>query len=134
MLVFEGDHAQRRALLLALAGRLNLQAGKLKTLGLVLPEEAPVLRGQAPVLGPTTPHFGRILAKQHGGIVFVESADELSSTQERSLRRAMNAAPEAEAITWVLSVATDSPLVAQLSGGHTIVRMPSHFALEGANQ
>lgn len=134
LLVIEGEHAQRRALLLALAGRLNLQSGKLKTLGLVLPEEAPVLREQAPVLGPTTPHFGRILTRQRGGIVFVDSADELSSTQEHSLRRAMNATPDGEAITWVLSVSADSPLVAQLNGGQTIVRMPSHFALEGANR
>jgi len=134
LLVIEGEHAQRRALLLALAGRLNLAEGKLKTLGLVLPEEAPVLRSQAPVLDASTPHFGRILAKQHGGIVFVDSADELSGTQERSLKRAMNATADGESITWVLSVSPNSPLLAQLNGGYTTMRMPSHFALEGANQ
>lgn len=134
LLVIEGEHAQRRALLLTLAGRLTLTSGRLKTLGLVLPEEASVLRSDTPVLEPSTPHFGRILAKQRGGIVFVESADELSSTQEHSLKRAMNAATEGEPITWVLSVAADSPLVSQLNGSHTVLRMPSHFALEGANR
>ena len=118
-------------LLYALAGRLKLDAGKLKVLGFVLPEEAPQLRSQAPVLGPSTPHFGRLLKDRHDGIVFVEAADELSNTQEHSLRRAIEAGGH---VTWVLSAAPGSGLAAQLGRPCTELRLPSHLALEGANR
>jgi len=134
LLVVEGEPAARRVLLLALAGRLALDTGKLKTLGLVLPEEAPVLRSKVPVLGPTVPHFGRTLRKQRGGLVFVDAADELSDVQERSLRRAMNASTEPPATTWVLGVLPGSPLLAELTGPYKVLRLPSHLALEGANR
>jgi putative drug exporter of the RND superfamily len=134
LLVIEAEPTQARVLILALAGRLKLETGKLKTLGLVLPEEAPVLRNLAPVLGPSVPHFGRVLRKQRGGVVFVDAADELSDVQERSLRRAMEAPTDGEAITWVLSVLPGSPLLNELTGPYQILRIPSHLALEGATR
>lgn len=134
VLVIEGEYAQRRALLLGLAGRLRLTGGLLKVNGLVLPEEGAVLRGQAPVLAPNVPHFGRVLKNVRGGLVFVDSADELSGTQERSLRRAMAAADAEEPITWVLAVLPGSDLEAQLPLPYQVLRLPSHLALEGATR
>ncbi len=133
LLLIEGEPAQRRALLLALAGRLKLTDGRIKTLGLVLPEEAPVLRRLAPVLSPSVRHFGRVLRKQRGGVVFVDDADELSDTQEHSLRRAMGASSE-EPITWVLGALPGSDLESHLAGPFKLLRLPSHLALEGANR
>lgn len=135
VLVIEGEHAQRRVLLLALAGRLKLDGGTIKTLGLVLPEEAPVLRNLAPVLGPTVPHFGRVLRKQRGAVVFVDSADELSDVQERSLRRALTTQPDGDQpITWVLATQPGSDLSASLGRSYELLRLPSHLALEGASR
>lgn len=131
VLLIEGEPAQRRALLYALAGRLKLDGGRLKVLGLVLPEEAPLLRSQAPVLGPSTPHFGRLLKDRHDGIVFVDAADELSNTQEHSLRRALDAGGQ---VTWVLAATPGSDLASQLGRECTELRLPSHLALEGANR
>jgi RND superfamily putative drug exporter len=131
VLLIEGEPAQRRALLYALAGRLKLDGGRLKVLGLVLPEEAPLLRRQAPVLGPSTPHFGRLLKGRDDGIVFVEAADELSNTQEHSLRRALDAGGP---VTWVLTAAPGSGLASQLGRECAELRLPSHVALEGANR
>jgi RND superfamily putative drug exporter len=131
VLLIEGEPAQRRALLYALAGRLKLDGGRLKVLGLVLPEEAPLLRSQAPVLGPSTPHFGRLLKDRHDGIVFVDAVDELSNTQEHSLRRALDAGDQ---VTWVLAASPGSNLASQLGRECTELRLPSHLALEGANR
>jgi RND superfamily putative drug exporter len=131
VLLVEGEPAQRRALLYALAGRLKLDKGRLKVLGHVLPEEAPLLRSQAPVLSPSTPHFGRLLKDRHDGIVFVDAADELSNTQEHSLRRALDAGGE---LTWVLTAAPGSDLASQLGRECVELRLPSHLALEGANR
>lgn len=135
VLVVEGEHAQRRALLLALAGRVRLTGGTLKVLGHVLPEEAPVLRAKAPVLGPSVPHFGRVLARHAGGLVCVDSADELSEVQDRSLRRALEASGSGDhPTTWVLGVMPGSDLEAQLPVPFTVLRLSSHFALEGARR
>ena len=133
VLVVEGEHAQRRALLLALAGRVKLTEGTLKVLGHVLPEEGPVVRGLTPVLGPSVPHFGRVLSRQRGGLVCVDSADELKDVQDRSLRRALAAEPDPDApITWVLGVMPGSDLEAQLPVAYQLIRLPSHLVLEGA--
>ena len=137
VLVIEGEHAQRRALLLALAGRVKLTGGTLKVLGHVLPEEAPVVRGLAPVLGPSVTHFGRVLTRQVGGLVCVDDADELSETQDRSLRRALAASAVAGAdspITWVLGVLPGSELESQLPVPFQVLKLPSHLALEGATR
>ena len=133
VLVVEGEHAPRRALLLALAGRVTLTEGTLKVLGHVLPEEGPVVRALAPVLGPSVAHFGRVLSRQRGGLVCVDNADELSDVQDRSLRRALSAAADAGSpTTWVLGVMPGSDLEAQLPEPFQVIRLPSHLALEGA--
>jgi RND superfamily putative drug exporter len=135
VLVIEGEHAARRALLLAIAGRLTLTEGNLKVLGRVLPEEAPVVRNHIPVLGPDVPHFGRVLKKQAGGLVCVDSADELTDVQDRSLRRALAASAEgdgSEPVTWVLGVLPGSELEAQLPVPFQVLKLASHLALEGA--
>jgi len=135
VLVVEGEHAQRQALLLALSGRVKLTDGKLKVLGLVLPEESPVLRRRALLLGPSVTHFGRVLKNVSGGIVCVDNADELSDTQDRSLRRALAAsATSGEPTTWVLGVMPGSDLEAQLPVPFTVLKLASHLALEGANR
>ncbi len=135
VLVIEGEHAQRRAMLLALAGRVKLTDGKLKVLGKVLPEEGPVVRGLAPVLGPSVPHFGRVLRRQRGGLVCVDSADELGAVQDRSLRRALTESATADPpITWVLGVMPGSDLEAQLPLPYQLLRLPSHLVLEGATR
>lgn len=138
VLVIEGEHAPRRALLLALAGRVKLTGGTLKVLGHVLPEEAAVVRGLAPVLGPSVPHFGRVLKDRTGGLVCVDSADELSATQDRSLHRALAASaesgPDAAPITWVLGVLPGSELEGQLPVPYQVITLPSHLALEGATR
>ncbi|MCC6495595.1 MAG: MMPL family transporter [Propionibacteriaceae bacterium] len=135
VLVIEGEHAQRRALLLALAGRLKLTDGRLKVLGRVLPEEAPVVRGLAPVLGPSVAHFGRVLSRQRGGLVCVDRADELGDVQDRSLRRALGEPADPDnPITWVLGVMPGSDLEAMLPVPYQVLRLPSHLVLEGATR
>ena len=139
VLLVEGEHAPRRALLLAIAGRLKLTGGNLKVLGHVLPEEAPVVRNRIPVLGPSVPHFGRVLKKQSGGLVCVDNADELGSVQDRSLHRALAASADAatwdgEPVTWVLGVLPGSELEAQLAVPYQVLKLASHLALEGATR
>ncbi len=134
VLVVEGEHAQRQALLLALAGRVKLSGGTLKVLGLVLPEESPVLRRRALMLGPSVTHFGRVLKNRVGGLVCVDDADELSDTQDRSLRRALTASPSGEPTTWVLGVMPGSDLEAQLPVPYQVLKLASHLALEGATR
>ncbi|MCB0911232.1 MAG: MMPL family transporter [Propionibacteriaceae bacterium] len=137
VLVIEGEHAPRRALLLALAGRVELTGGTLKVLGHVLPEEGPVVRGLAPVLGPSVAHFDAVLARRTGGLVCVDSADELSAAQDRSLHEALAAAAEPGAdapITWVLGVLPGSELEAQLPVPYQVIKLPSHLVLEGATR
>jgi RND superfamily putative drug exporter len=140
VLLIEGEHAPRRALLLAIAGRLKLTGGNLKVLGHVLPEEAPVVRNRIPVLGPSVAHFGRVLKKHSGGLVCVDSADELGGVQDRSLRRALAASAEAvtsgegEPVTWVLGVLPGSELEAQLTVPYQVLKLASHLALEGATR
>ncbi|MFZ0531170.1 MAG: MMPL family transporter [Propionicimonas sp.] len=133
VLLIEGEHAQRRALLLGLAGRLKLSGGKLKVLGHVLPEEAPVLRRKAPVLGPHVADFTKVLTRQVGGLVCVDSADELSSSRDAALLAALLASATADQpTTWVLGVMPGSDLEAQLPVPFQVLRLASHLALEGA--
>lgn len=133
VLVVEGEHAQRRALLLALAGRVKLTDGKLKVLGRVLPEEAPLVRGLAPVLGPSVHNFARVLERQQGGLVCVDAADELSPDQDVALRRALTAAAD-DPVTWVLGVMPGTDLEALLPVPHQVLKLASHLALEGATR
>ena len=62
-LVLDGPAASRRALTLALTGRLVLTSGELKVLGLVLPQQARDLRRRAVWLDGTDPDAVRVLER-----------------------------------------------------------------------
>jgi RND superfamily putative drug exporter len=134
LLVVEGEPAARRALLLGLAGRLKLDEGRVKTLGLVLPEEGPLLRDRVPVVDPHTPHLATVLKRHHGTLIVVDDADDLSMAQEKALRAAMNTPHTPEPTTWVLGVLPGSPLLNELTGPYHVLRLPSHHSLEGATR
>lgn len=134
LLVVEGEPAARRALLLGLAGRLTLDEGRVKTLGLVLPEEGPLLRDRVPVVTPHTPHLATVLKRHQGALIVVDDADDLSTAQERELRDSMNTPHTPEPTTWVLGVLPGSPLLADLTGPYQLLRLPSHLSLEGASR
>jgi len=135
VLVIEGEPAQRKALLMALSGRLKLNDGRVKVLGLVLPEEAPVLRPQAAMLSAGTADFERLLGRQRGGLVCVDSADELSQRRDTLLAKALTAsAGSSEPITWLLGVSPGAELDGWLPVPHRVLRLASHRALEGASK
>jgi len=135
VLVIEGEPAQRKALLMALSGRLKLNDGRVKVLGLVLPEEAPVLRPQAAMLSAGTADFERLLGRQRGGLVCVDSADELSQRRDTLLAKALTAsADSSEPITWLLGVSPGAELDGWLPVPHRVLRLASHRALEGASK
>ena len=135
VLVIEAEPAQRKALLMALSGRLTLTGGRLKVLGLVLPEEAAVLRPKAAMLSAGTADFVRLLTRQRGGLVCVDSADELSSRRDDLLTQTMTASAGAsEPITWLLGVSPGAELDGWLPVPHRVLRLASHRALEGASK
>jgi RND superfamily putative drug exporter len=135
VLVIEAEPAQRKALLMALSGRLKLTEGRAKVLGLVLPEEAPVLRPRAAMLSAGTADFERLLKRQHGGLVCVDSADELSQRRDALLAQTLTtSAASAEPITWLLGVAPGAELDGWLPVPYRVLRLASHRALEGASK
>lgn len=134
LLVVEGEPAARHALLLGLAGRLRLDSGKVKSLGLVLPEESPLVRDRVPVVGPHTPHLSKVLQRHQGSLIFVDDVDELSTAQEKALRVAMNTPHPSAPTTWVLGILPGSPLLDDLTGPYQVLRLPSHLSLEGARR
>ena len=101
----------------------------------VAQETVPVLalvrndeRGQAAAKETLAP-----LAKQAGGLVCVDSADELSSSRDAALLAALAASAKAEEpTTWVLGVMPGSDLEAQLPVPFRVLKLTSHLALEGA--
>ena len=135
VLVIEAEPAQRRALLMALSGRLKLTDGRLKVLGLVLPEEAPVLRPQAAMLSAGTADFERLLGRQHGGLVCIDSADELSQRRDTLLAKALSASADSSTpITWLLGVSPGTELDGWLPVPYRVLHLASHRALEGASK
>ncbi len=135
VLVIEAEPAQRKALLMALSGRLKLTDGRLKVLGLVLPEEAPVLRPRAAMLSAGTADFERLLSRQRGGLVCVDSADELNHRRDTLLAASLSAsATSPEPITWLLGVSPGAELDGWLPVPHRVLRLASHRALEGASK
>jgi len=85
-LLVTGGGPARRALLLALTGRLRLSSGDLKVLGLVLPEQAGELRRRATFIDGATHDADRALADPHE-LVVVDDADRLPATGRRALAR-----------------------------------------------
>lgn len=105
ILVVAGEHLGRLALMYGLSGRAKFSGGEVKVLGRVLPEEASLVRTQAPVLQATTADFTGELALARGGIAFVPAADELPDELQAELFAALAAPPDPERpTTWVLGV------------------------------
>ena len=73
----DGTPGARRALLLALTGRLALTSGDLKVLGCVLPQQAGLIRREATFVDGTDPDAARALADPVGSLVAVDNADRL---------------------------------------------------------
>jgi RND superfamily putative drug exporter len=86
-LLVTGDAATRRALLLALTGRVRLTEGDLKVLGLALPEQAGELRRRATFVDGAARDAVRALADPVGDLVVVDDADRLPATGRAALAR-----------------------------------------------
>jgi len=82
-----GDAAARRALLLALTGRVRLPEGDLKVLGLALPEQAGELRRRATFVDGAARDAVRALADPVGDLVVVDDADRLPAAGRAALVR-----------------------------------------------
>ena len=85
-LVVAGRPAMRRALLLALAGRLRLSHGELKVLGHVLPQEGGIVRGLTTFVDGASPDAARALTDPVGTLVLIDDADRLSPGAQAALR------------------------------------------------
>lgn len=85
-LVLTGERRGRRALLLALTGRLALTEGDLKVLGLVLPQQAGRLRRRATFVDGTDPDAARRLTRPVGELVVVDDAHRLGLDARDALR------------------------------------------------
>jgi len=138
VLVVEGEHAQRLALLFGLTGRVRFTAGEAKVLGHVLPEEASLIRRRTLVLQPADPRFEASLREvaeggRRGfsdGIVLVDAADELSDAQDAALRDALTASV-GRPITWVLGGMPGTDPEALVSRPAELLRLAPHLALAG---
>jgi len=84
-LVVIGPERSRRALLLALSGRLAPTSGRLKVLGHVLPEEAPALRHHATYVDGADPATHGHLGRVRGDLVVVDHADRIEGTPRARL-------------------------------------------------
>ncbi|MFV0405295.1 MAG: MMPL family transporter [Propioniciclava sp.] len=105
-LILSGDDPGRRALLLALTGRLALTSGDLKVLGMVQPQESGRLRRRSTFVDGADPDAARALADPVGELVVVDNVDRLSAEATAALRRLTDAAPDdTEATTVVLGAA-----------------------------
>ncbi len=84
-LLVVGPERSRRALLLALSGRLLATGGKAKILGYVMPEQAGEIRHHATFIdgadAASLPHLGRL----RGDLVVVDHADRLEGTPRARL-------------------------------------------------
>ncbi|MGC3955063.1 MAG: MMPL family transporter [Propionicimonas sp.] len=135
VLVVDGDHLGRLALMYGLSGRARFTAGEAKVLGRVLPEEASLVRTKAPVLQATTADFAGELALASGGLVFVPAADELPDDLEAALIAALAAPPDPDRpTTWVLGVMTGTDPASLVPRGHRTLHLPSHLAVAGATR
>ena len=91
VLVVEGEPTARRALLLALAGRLPLTGGDLVVAGRALPEQASEVRRIAAV---ATPSHRSPIRDFDGPVLLVEEADSFSGRQRARLAERLYAITE----------------------------------------
>lgn len=128
ILVVEGDHVGRLALMFGLSGRAKFSDGEAKVLGRVLPEEASLIRRQAPVLLDTTADFGEELALAAGGVVFVPAADELPDDKAAELRAALAAVGDpGRPTTWVLGTMPGTDPALLVPDGYRLLKLTSHL-------
>ena len=129
VLVVEGEHVSRLALMYGLSGRAVFTAGEAKVLGRVLPEEGSVVRTRTPVLLDTTADVAAELDLAAGGIVFVPAADELPDAHEATLRAALGGPPDPDQpTTWVLGTMPGTDPSVLVPGEYRVLRLPSHLA------
>ncbi|MGB7963444.1 MAG: MMPL family transporter [Propionicimonas sp.] len=132
VLVVEGEHVQRLALMYGLSGRLRLNGGEAKVMGRVLPEEAPLVRLETLVLQPTTAGFERELHRGRGRIVFIDSADELGATAFQALSQALATRPADSAdgkdTTWVIGIMPGTDVGSIVTVPHATLELTSHLA------
>ena len=132
VLVVEGEHVQRLALMYGLSGRLRLSGGEAKVLGRVLPEEAALVRLDTLVLQPTTPGFERELRRGSGRVVFVDSADELGATAFQALANALAITPadpaDGDHTTWVIGIMPGTDVGSIVTVPHATLELTSHLA------
>lgn len=110
----DGPPAARRALLLALTGRLALTGGDLKVLGLVLPQQARQVRRQATFVDGTDPDAARLLRDPVGPLVAVHDADRLDAAGSEALARLS----ERHDITVVASISATDDTAPDALGVH----------------
>lgn len=95
----DGPPAARRALLLALTGRLALTEGDLKVLGLVLPQQAGEVRRLATFVDATDPAAAAQLTEPTA-LVVIDDADRLDAAGRDALER-LNRDPDTTVIAGI---------------------------------
>ncbi len=109
-LLLAGPAASRRALTLALTGRLALTGGKLKVLGLVQPQQAGTLRRRATFVDGASPDAARALGGPVGDLAVIDDADRLT----QAARAAVGDLVRNPDVTLVLA-ASDAGAIAALA-------------------
>ena len=89
VLVVEGPpESGKSALLLTLAGRMQLVSGAAKVIGRVLPEQAPAVRRRTAVVdgadGGSLRAQLRSIERRHPAVVFIDHADAVTSMNDRA--------------------------------------------------
>lgn len=116
VLLVTGTPASRRALTLALSGRLALSGGNLKVLGLVLPQQGGELRRRATFVDAASPDAARALADPVGDLVVVDDADRLDAAGRAALARLIAASTDAGAARTVVLAGEDAEALARPAG------------------
>ena len=125
----DGAPGARRALLLALTGRLALTSGDLKVLGMVLPQQAGQVRREALFIDGTDPDADAALTGPAAALVVVDDADRLDGPGREALARLI-ADP---AVTVVSGInAGDDHTIAPGAAPEAAPRDPDHAPAPGA--
>ncbi len=124
VLVVEGDSTARRALLMALAGRLPLTSGDIVVAGRVLPEQASEVRRLAAVA--TTAHPSPI-HDFDGPLLLVEEADQFARPEREALADRLRTLTEAGGCA-VLAHAPGADLSDVLPKVHTTLNLQGELS------
>ncbi len=124
VLVVEGETTGRRALLMALAGRLALTAGDIVVAGRVLPEQASEVRRLAAVA--TTGHPSPI-HNFDGPVLLVEEADQFTHTERAALAERLRTLTEAGGCA-VLAHAPGADLSDVLPAAHRTLNLQGELS------